>query len=231
MEASEPTSAAEAAAAAAAGPVEAAAAAASAPTHPDIELEPPEWQPRAMWVAARQLCGAAAFFFISFVFAYFYLRSLDLDKNWKIGSVNPSIGLGVAIVVVLIVSAMVLRAASIRPALTVMAGVIALALLLLAVVLQVVEWTTLGFGPSSGGYASVFIGWTAFYAVFALMSGYWIETQVATAWRRRSRGVVATSAAVLTDETLVRADLEACSFFWAFYVGTGVVAFIILYLV
>jgi heme/copper-type cytochrome/quinol oxidase subunit 3 len=205
---------------------------ASAPTHPDIELEPPEWQPRAIWVGARQLCGAAAFFFLAFVFAYFYLRSLDLDKDWKIGhNINPSLGLGVAIVVALVLSAALLRAAAVRPELTVRAGVIALLLLLAAVVLQVVAWTKLGFGPASGGYASVYVGWTIFYAVFALMSAYWIETQVATAWRRRRHGVAPTPADVLTDETLTRANLEACSFFWAFYVAIGVVTFVILYLV
>jgi heme/copper-type cytochrome/quinol oxidase subunit 3 len=205
---------------------------ASAPTHPDIELEPPEWQPRAIWVGARQLCGAAAFFFLAFVFAYFYLRSLDLNKDWKIGhNINPSLGLGVAIVVALVLSAALLRAAAVRPELTVRAGVIALLLLLAAVVLQVVAWTKLGFGPASGGYASVYVGWTIFYAVFALMSAYWIETQIATAWRRQRHGVAPTPADVLTDETLTRANLEACSFFWAFYVAIGVVTFVILYLV
>jgi heme/copper-type cytochrome/quinol oxidase subunit 3 len=205
---------------------------ASAPTHPDIELEPPEWQPRAIWVGARQLCGAASFFFISFVFAYFYLRSLDLSHGWKIGhNVNPSLGLGVAIVVALVLSAALLRAAAARPELTVRLGVVSLLLLLAAVVLQVVAWTKLGFGPASGGYASVYVGWTIFYAVFALMSAYWIETQVATAWRRRRHGVAPTPADVLTDETLTRANLEACSFFWAFYVAIGVVTFVILYLV
>jgi heme/copper-type cytochrome/quinol oxidase subunit 3 len=205
---------------------------ASAPTHPDIELEPPEWQPRAIWVGARQLCGAASFFFLAFVFAYFYLRSLDLDKDWKIGhNINPSIGLGVAIVVALVLSAALLRAASTRPELTVRAGAIALLFLLVAVVLQVIAWTKLGFGPASGGYASVYVGWTIFYAVFALMSAYWIETQIATAWRRQRHGVAPTPADVLTDETLTRANLEACSFFWAFYVAIGVVTFVILYLV
>jgi heme/copper-type cytochrome/quinol oxidase subunit 3 len=205
---------------------------ASAPTHPDIELEPPEWQPRAIWVGARQLCGAAAFFFLAFVFAYFYLRSLDLNKDWKIGhNINPSLGLGVAIVVALVLSAALLRAGSARPELTVRAGAVSLLLLLAAVVLQVVAWTKLGFGPASGGYASVYVGWTIFYAVFALMSAYWIETQIATAWRRRRHGVAATPADVLTDETLTRANLEACSFFWAFYVAIGVVTFVILYLV
>ncbi len=202
---------------------------ASAPTHPDIELEPPEWQPRALWVSARQLCGAAAFFFISFVFAYFYLRSLDTHNDWKIGSVNPSIGLGVAIVVVLALSAVALRAAATQPELTVRAGAAALALVILAVVLQVIQWTTLGFGPASGGYASVFIGWTAFYSVFALACAYWIETQVATAWRRARHGVPATPAEVLTDTEVVRAGLEACSFFWTFYVASGVVLFVLLY--
>jgi heme/copper-type cytochrome/quinol oxidase subunit 3 len=205
-------------------------ASASAPTHPQIELEPPEWQPRAMWVGARQLCGAAAFFFVAFVFAYFYLRSLDTHKDWKIGSVNPSIGLGVAIVLLLALSAFALRAAAMRPELTVRAGVAAVTLAVLSVVLQVVEWTTLGFGPASGGYASVFVGWTAFYAVFALACAYWIETQVATAWRRGRHGVPDTPAEVLADTAVVRAGLDACSFFWTFYVANGVLLFVILYL-
>jgi heme/copper-type cytochrome/quinol oxidase subunit 3 len=206
-------------------------ASASAPTHPDIELEPPEWQPRAMWVGARQLCGAAAFFFVSFVFAYFYLRSLDTHGDWKIGSVHPSIGLGVAISVVLAVSAVALRVAATRPDVAVPAGAAALGLALLSVVLQVIEWTTLGFGPASGGYASVFIGWTAFYAVFALACAYWIETQVATIWRRRRHGVSHTPAEVLTDTAVIDAGLKACSFFWTFYVAVGLVLFALLYVV
>jgi heme/copper-type cytochrome/quinol oxidase subunit 3 len=202
---------------------------ASAPTHPHIELEPPEWQPRAMWVSARQLCGAGAFFFISFVFAYFYLRSLDTHKDWKIGSVNPSTGLGVTILVVLIISAVAMRLAATRPELTVPAGGAAALLALLAIVLQVILWTTLGFGPASGGYASVYVGWTAFYTVFMLFCVYWIETQVASVWRRRRHGLEATPGQVLTDTVLVTESLRACSFFWTFYVLNGVVLFVILY--
>jgi heme/copper-type cytochrome/quinol oxidase subunit 3 len=204
---------------------------ASAPTHPGIELEPPEWQPRAMWVGARQLCGATAFFFMAFVFAYFYLRSLDTHKDWKIGSVNPSTGLGVAILVALVLSAAALRAAATQPALRVPAGAAALLLALLGVVLQVIEWTTLGFGPACGGYASVYIGWTAFYAVFTLPCVYWIETQVATAWRRRRHGVLVTPAEVLTDAAVETAGWNACSFFWTFYVAMGLLLFVLLYVI
>ncbi len=206
---------------------------ASAPTHPSIELEPPEWQPRVLWVGARQLCGVAAFFFVSFVFAYFYLRSLDANRSWKIGSVSVPTGWGIAILVVLILSAVALRAAATRPARTVSAGAAALTLGLLSVVLQVITWTTLGFGPASGGFASVYVGWTAFYAVFTLPCLFWIETQVATAWRRRREGVRGTtpaaSAEVHTDPEVIGAGLEACSFFWNFYVFNGLVLFVLLY--
>jgi heme/copper-type cytochrome/quinol oxidase subunit 3 len=198
---------------------------ASSPTGPYIEPEPREWQPRAMWVGSRLLCGAAAFFFMAFVFAYFYLRSLNVHGSWKIGAVNPSIGLGVAIAVVLVASAALLRAAVAQSAAAIRLGTASLLLALLAVVLQVVEWTTLGFGGASGAYASVFIGWTATYVVFAVCCIYWIQTQIATIRRERREGPG------LSGPELTAAGLEACSFFWTFYVAIGVLAFVILYLV
>jgi len=202
---------------------------ASAPTHPHIELEPPEWQPRALRAGARGLCGAVAFFMVSFVFAYFYLRAQDPDRDWKIGHVSPSVAFGLIILLVLIASAVLLNMAARRPELTVSAGGAALGLALLSIVLQVVQWTTLGFGPESGGYASVFVGWTALYTVLTLACAYWIETQVATAWRRRREGVAATPAEVMSDTPVVEAGLQACSFFWTFYVANGFVLFVLLY--
>ena len=207
---------------------------ASAPTHPSIELEPPEWQPRVLWLGARQLCGVAAFFFISFVFAYFYLRSLDPNHSWKIGSVSAPTGWGLAVLIVLILSAVALRIAATQPARTVSAGAAAVVLCLLSVVLQVITWTTLGFGPASGGYASVYVGWTAWYAVFTIPCLFWIETQVATAWRRGREGVRGTEPAaaadVHTDPAVIAAGLASCSFFWNFYVFNGLVLFVLLYL-
>jgi heme/copper-type cytochrome/quinol oxidase subunit 3 len=194
-------------------------------SHPYLEPEPVTWQPRVMWAGARMLAGSITFFFISFVFAYFYLRSLDLNHDWKIGHVKPSIGLGIAIIVALVLSAVLLRLAAARELGGRGLALGALVLAVTAVVLQVVEWTTLGFGPASGAYASVFIGWTSTYLVFTLFCIYWIETQVATIWRARRGGPGFGGAVNLA------ASLESCSFFWAFYVGIGVVAFVILYLV
>lgn len=207
---------------------------ASAPVHPSIEPEPPEWQPRVMWVGARLLCGAASFFFISFVFAYFYLRSLDLNRGWKLGKhVNPSIGLGVAIVIVLIVSGVLMWMAASRQESALPLGLGAMALALAAVVLQCISYTVLGFGPGNGAYASVYIGWTVVYSIFLLVCVYWIETQVAGLWRMR-RGQVRRAVAEgvpTSDVVLADANIRACAFFWAFYVAVGFITFIILYVV
>src|SRR5947209_19184474 len=118
-----------------------------AQSHPEpfIEPEPPSWQPRAVWSGSRMLAGSVTFFFISFVFAYFYLRSLDLNRNWKIGHVSPPMGLGVAITVVLVLSAVALWVAARRPLEGLPLAALSLVLALVAVGLQAYEWTTLGF--------------------------------------------------------------------------------------
>jgi heme/copper-type cytochrome/quinol oxidase subunit 3 len=206
---------------------------ASAPLASHIEPEPHGWQPRALWVTARLLCGAVSFFFLAFLFAYFYLRSLDVNQSWKIGSVHPSVAFGVIIAVVLIASAVLMRLAAARPTAGLPLATGALGLALLSVLLQVIDWTTLGFGPASGAYASVFIGWTVWYAVFTLPCAYWIETQVASVWRARREGIdrPRREGVPADDVELLVAGIEACSFFWSFYVACGVLAFVILYVV
>ena len=39
-----------------------------------------------------------------------------------------------------------------------------------------------GFGPADGGYASVFIGWTAFNVLFVVGALFWLENLLATAY-------------------------------------------------
>ena len=206
---------------------------ASAPLAPHIEPEPPEWQPRAIWVSVRLFCGSTAFFFVSFVFAYFYLRAINSNHAWKIGAVNPSLGMGAVIAALLALSAIVFRLGAMRPTDTIGAGIAAIVMAVAAVVLQFIEYPQLDFGAASGGYAAVFIGWTATYAVFTIGCIYWMEIQVATLWRARREGVPrgVAEGVPADDIALMRAGVEACSFFWAFYAAIGVLAFIILYLV
>ena len=65
--------------------------------------------------------------------------------------VHPSIGLGVAIALALVLSGVAAPAGVARPAPTVRAAIAALRSRSLAIVLQVIDWTTLGFGAASGG--------------------------------------------------------------------------------
>jgi len=202
-----------------------------------IEPEPAGAQPRNLWVSARLGAGATAFFFLAFAFAYFYLRSLDTKAHWKIGPVHPSSGLGIAIVVAIALSAAIARAGNAH---RVQAGAVAILLGLVAVALQCIEYTTVDFGPASGGYASVYFGWTAMYAVAVLVAMYWLEVQVAST-ARAPRG--ATIQAELTagghepprppsvDAELATAGYEAVTFYWSFLAAIGILAWVVLYLV
>jgi heme/copper-type cytochrome/quinol oxidase subunit 3 len=208
---------------------------ASAPLTEQVQAEPPDWQPHAIRFGGRLLCGSITFFFVAFLFAYFYLLALNTNGHFRIGNTQPPVGYGTAIAGLLLIGAIVYRLAARRPFADVLpAGIVALVCTLAAVALQFYEYTTLHFGAASGGYAAVFFGWTAWYAVLALIGAYWIEIQVASLMRlrvgageRRSRreGVPA------DDDELLRAGIEASSFYWAYFVAIGVVAFIVLYLV
>lgn len=208
---------------------------ASAPLGAKVQAEPPDWQPHALRLGARLLCGSITFFFVAFLFAYFYLLALDNNGHFRIGDTTPPIGFGTAITGLLLIGAIVYRLAARRPWLdALVAGIVALLCTLAAVALQFYEYTTLHFGAASGGYAAVFFGWTSVYAVVALMGVYWIEIQVASLLRWRRGAVEQRSqreGVPSDDEELLRAGIEASSFYWAYFVAIGVIAFIVLYLV
>src|ERR1700758_4854278 len=116
-------------------------ASASAPVGGHIEPEPPEWQPRAIWVGGRLLCGAISFFFASFLFAFFYLKALDTNHSWEIGRGVPDGGFGIAIMALFLFSAVIYRPAARRPLGDSMAaGMIAVGMGLAAIVLQFLEY-------------------------------------------------------------------------------------------
>jgi heme/copper-type cytochrome/quinol oxidase subunit 3 len=205
-------------------------AAASAPPSHDVENEPPEWQPRAIWVGGRLLCGAISFFFAAFVFAFFYLQALDVNHAWKIGHVQPAKGLGISIMALFVIGAAIYRLAAKRTEVDeLVGGVIAVVFTLVAVGLQFFEYTQLDFGAASGGYPAVFFGWTATYAIVALMGIYWVWIQVASLWRVRREGQTRPTELPTGEAQLLRAGIEASSFYWAYFAAIGFIAWIILY--
>jgi len=213
-----------------------------------VEGEPPEILARNLVSAGHLLASATAFFFLAFFFAYFYLRSLNNAHMWRPKHVDASITWGTIVTACIVASALLVRLglqdhrAGNRTAWRTK-GALALGLGLASLVLQVVAWTQEGFGPSDGGFASVYFGWTAFLFLFVLCTMFWLETVLATSIRYRKipSGAPApgeasgdpdrTSHDIHDPLSLVRAELVALSFYWTFLAGIAVLTWIVLYLV
>lgn len=185
-----------------------------------LEREPPDAVARNLAVGARLLSGATTFVFFCPFFAYLYLRALDSGGMWRPGHVDPPQALGASITALIVVSGVALVLASRRSAWMPLVAV-ALALGLAAVAVQIVAWARLGFGPTDGGYASVYVGWTGLTALFVLVTMLWLETLLAYGLRTRNDSPLA----------VVRPRLEALAFYWAFLAALSVVMWAILYLV
>jgi heme/copper-type cytochrome/quinol oxidase subunit 3 len=197
-----------------------------------IPPESPEVGARVLSVAARLLCGATIFFYLAFVFAYFYLRSLNQNHMWRPAHVHPNQGLGAAFIACIVISALLAIVAGRRMKAEsrswLPAGVIAVLLGVAAVTLQCIEYTTQHWGPTNGGYASVFTGWTGFYLITVLATMYWLQTQVAT--EVRARRSPAGEGDVQEADRLIAPGLDAVVFYWTFLAGIGVLTWVVLYL-
>jgi heme/copper-type cytochrome/quinol oxidase subunit 3 len=203
------------------------------PAGVEIPPEPPDVGARALSVATRLLCGATTFFFLAFLFAYFYLRSINQNHMWHPHHVKPGQGLGAAMIACVIISALLtifsgrrMKGGSrdwLAPAI---GGLI---LGLAAIALQCIEYTTQDFGPTNGAYASVFCAWSAFYLIAVLGTMYWLETQIATELRAR-RAPAPGDGDIKNPDRLIAPGLDAAVFFWGFLAGIGVVTYVTLYL-
>jgi len=180
------------------------------------QMEERETMVKTSHVAGQLLASAMAFFFLSFVFAYFYLRELNNAHLWKPKGIQAPVGTGAAFAALVVLSALAIwLGAHGKGGRAAMLG-IGLALGVAALVVQVVEWFRIGFGPDNGGYASVFVGWTGFYFLIVAVTLVFVEVQFATALR----------AGAGSDED---PGLRPLAFFWAFIAAVGVITWVILY--
>ncbi len=211
-----------------------------------VEREQPEILGANLRVGAHLLAGATAFFFVPWLFAYFYLRSLDKHSVFKPKHVAPSTTLGTLATAAIVVAAALVwlaladHRADRRPAWR-RKGAVALLLLFASVGLQIAEWATQGFGPTDGPYASVYVGWTGMLCLFVLALAFWLETTLAVSIRFRNTPVGTTSppgASGDSDRTapdihdplsLVRPELDALSFFAVAVGAVAVLTWFILY--
>jgi len=141
------------------------------------------------WTATRLAMGGLSFLFGSFVFAYFYLRSLNSDGRWHgSGFKQPSVALGTIIMALIVISAVVhyislqqIKKGSKSAWQT--GGWIALVLGLAAVALQIIELLKLPFYPGSSGFASVFVSTNPVLLLIWFCAMLWLETLLMRARR------------------------------------------------
>ena len=198
------------------------------------------------WTGVRLAMGSLSFLFGAFIFAFFYLQSLDSYRLWypKGLSVNgapwagPSVGLGTVIMACVVVSAVVQTLALQR----IKAGhkgnwitgaVVALVLGLVAVALQIYQLASLSFWPGSAGFASVFVGFGPVFLTIAFLVMVWLETLVMRARHIPEISFVEQPPTYAEAFAVQRfqAALSAFTVIWNYLAVVAVVAWILFYLV
>jgi len=192
----------------------------------------------AAWTGSRLAVGGMSFLFGSFVFAYFYLRSLNSSGRWHgSGFVQPSVAMGTTIIAIIVISAVIqtlvlqrIKAGNKRAW---QAGaLVALILGLAAVVLIIIQLLNLPFPAGSSGFSSVFVGTYPVYLVFVLAVMIWLETLL-----MRSRFIPAISFVeqppTFTEAFTVQrfqANLSSFTLVWNYMAGVGIVFWVLFYL-
>jgi heme/copper-type cytochrome/quinol oxidase subunit 3 len=205
---------------------------------PDVsayaDLEPPEILSHNLRVGARLLAAAQAFSLLAFVFAYLYLRALNSNGDWRPKHVDPSVGLGVALAICLGAFALsywyaVRRLGDGTERGWRVAAPASFALGLGAFGLIIAQFAAIRFGPTSGGYASVFVGWLAFYGLNLVLVLGWLEMLIAQSLRTETQQVAPEATDVAAPFEVMRPAGDALGVVLYLVVGFGLLAFLLLW--
>jgi heme/copper-type cytochrome/quinol oxidase subunit 3 len=139
----------------------------------------------AAWTGSRLAIGGLTFLFGCFAFAYFYLRSLNSSGRWQgSGFVHPSLWMGTTIMLLAVISAGahyfgLERIKAGHKATWQIGALVAVALGLAAVAMQLYQLVDLPFPPGSSGYSSVFVGFYPVFLTIQLAVLLWLEMLLA----------------------------------------------------
>jgi heme/copper-type cytochrome/quinol oxidase subunit 3 len=192
----------------------------------------------AAWTGSRLAVGGLTFAFGCFVFAYFYLRSLNSHGMWHpAGFKGPQEWAGAVIMALVVVSAAVQYAGLQRikaghKGTWVSAALLALALGLAAIGLQVWQLLNLPFFPGSAGFASVFVGATPVLLICVLAAMIWLEILI-----MRARAIPEISFVeqppTYTEAFAVQrfqANLSAFTVYWNYLGAVAILFWVLFYL-
>ena len=198
----------------------------------------------ATWTGARLAIGGLTFLFGAFIFAFFYLRSLNSHHLWYPKQINgvlfngPGGTLGVVIMLLVVVSAVVQtlvlqRIKAGHKAIWIQGAMVALGLGLAAVALQIYQLANLDFWPGSSGFASVFTGFCPVYLTVAFSVLVWLEMLIMRCRHIAEISFVEQPPTYAEAFAVQRfqASLSAFTVTWNYLAVVAIVAWILFYLV
>jgi heme/copper-type cytochrome/quinol oxidase subunit 3 len=193
----------------------------------------------AAWTGARLALGGLTFLFGTFVFGFFYLRSLNSHGMWyPAGFKGPQAWVGIVVLLLIVVSALVQTLVLQR----IKAGhkgawqggaLAALVLGLAAIGVQIWQLNNLPFWPGSSGFASCFVGFWPVFMVVVFCAMVWLETLIV---RVRSIPEMAfveqppTYAEAFAVQRF-QASLSAFTVVWNYLAVVAIIAWVLFYLV
>jgi len=132
------------------------------------------------WTGVRLAVGALTFLFGAFVFAFFYLKSLNSHHLWYTSATHPQSSFGITVMVLFVVSAAVQtlvlqRIKAGNKSIWLAGAVVALVLGLVAISIQIWQLAALPFWPGASGFASVFVGFWPVFVSVAFCVLVWLE--------------------------------------------------------
>ena len=210
------------------------------PTGPSDSPEEREYEMRALissiWTGGRLFIGIYTFMLASLVFSYFYLRSSNNGLLWRPNHVTGPRSFGLLVFGLSLTTSILAYVGRKRLVkgsfsdfnVAAWSGVVTG---LLALLLQIIELSHLGFFPGSSGYASCFVGFGVMNIATLTISAYWLETTAARGLRiRRELPGDNPEFSSHPRARAFRADVAAMAYFQVFVALTGALLFAMFYL-
>ncbi len=192
----------------------------------------------AAWTGSRLMIGVVASGLGAFVFAFFYLRSLNSHGLWYPSTFTGPKAWQGALIMGLIVASAVIQMAGLQMIKGGKKGAwsatawTALVLGVAAAAVQIWQLTALPFQPGASGFASVFVGASPVFALLVLGTMVWLETLVVQA-RRIPEISFVEQPPTFTEAAIVQrfqASLSAFTLFWNFMAVAAIVLWVLFYI-
>jgi heme/copper-type cytochrome/quinol oxidase subunit 3 len=190
----------------------------------------------AIWSGGRLFIGMYTFLLASLAFSYFYLRSSNNGLLWRPDHVTAPTAYGWTIYTLTLLAVLMaifgqsrLRKGQVSDWQTaVWVGVVAS---LLALFLQIWEFTAVPFYPGSSGYASTFIGYSVMNIITIFVVAYWLETTVARSLRlKKELNGVSPQESMHPSAQSFRANVASMTYFLGFVALSSTLLFAMFYL-